>query len=128
MSEVYECDCCEETIENPRYIDVNALLKDISETVVFSVRGDADLPTPEMRGATKVVNRIDAAPTADVVEVKHGEWIADKENYICKVDCLKPAKQTTYKCSECGHKSGRNKGFKYCPSCGAKMDGERKDT
>ena len=51
------------------YIEREALLKDIGETVLFSVRGGAKLPTPEMRGANKVIDRIKSAPTADVVEV-----------------------------------------------------------
>ena len=51
------------------YIEREALLKNISETVLFSVRGGAELPTPEMRGSNKVIDRIKSAPTADVVEV-----------------------------------------------------------
>lgn len=49
------------------YIEREALLEDISESVVHSVRGG--YPSPEMRGANKVIDRIKAAPTADVVEV-----------------------------------------------------------
>ncbi len=51
------------------YIERGALLKDIGETVLFSVRGGAETPTAEMRGARKVISRIKDAPTADVVEV-----------------------------------------------------------
>lgn len=51
------------------YIEREALLKDIGETVLFSVRGGAELPTPEMRGANKVIDRIKSTPTADVVDV-----------------------------------------------------------
>ena len=51
------------------YIEREALMKDIGETVLFSVRGGAKLPTPEMRGANKVKDRIKSAPAADVVEV-----------------------------------------------------------
>ena len=50
-------------------------------------------------------------PTADVVEVKHGEWIKEEE-YL-------------YKCSLCGDKAFLRLGGKpcrYCPNCGAKMD------
>ena len=49
------------------YIEREALLKDISESVVFTVRGDR--PSLEIRGANKVIDRIKSAPTADVVEV-----------------------------------------------------------
>ena len=49
------------------YIEREALLKDISESVVFTVRGEK--PSLEIRGANKVIDRIKSAPTADVVEV-----------------------------------------------------------
>lgn len=49
------------------YIEREALLKDISESVVFTVRGDK--PSLEIRGANKVIDRIKSAPTADVVEI-----------------------------------------------------------
>ena len=50
-----------------RYIDKELLLQDISESVVFTVR-DAKT-SPELRGARKILDRIEVAPTADVVEV-----------------------------------------------------------
>lgn len=55
---------------------------------------------------------IEQIPTADVVEVRHGEWIwtengeADYEQY--------------WVCSVCGEKSYIE--TKYCSDCGAKMD------
>ena len=50
------------------YIDRNLLLKDIEESVVFTVsRGQRN--SPEIRGANKVIDRIKQMPTADVVEV-----------------------------------------------------------
>ena len=90
------------------YIEREALLKDIGETVLFSVRGDAELPTPEMRGANKVKDRIKAAPAADVVEVRHGVWKDTVTGYVCSV-CR-------------SHEM--TKRFLYCPNCGAKMDGK----
>ena len=49
-------------------------------------------------------------PAADVVPVRHGRWIP----YNVK-DCL-------YVCSEC-HSLPKDR-TRYCPNCGAKMDGE----
>lgn len=46
------------------------------------------------------------APAADVIEVVHGRWIEGK---------------TLEKCSVCGKKGFPD--WKYCPNCGAKMDG-----
>ena len=51
----------------PEYIEREALLEDISESVVFTVRKGQ--PSAEIRGANKVIDRIKAAPTADVVKV-----------------------------------------------------------
>ena len=60
------------------------------------------------------------APAADVQGVKHGEWKSFHSE-----DTL----YGSYYCSACGH--GQDIGmivsltteFKYCPNCGAKMDG-----
>jgi hypothetical protein len=66
---------------------------------------------------------VDSVPTADVVEVVHGEWetIPDCQpdrllayRHICSV-C-----KTTYKDLNCH-------GHNYCHWCGAKMDGERSE-
>lgn len=55
--------------------------------------------------------RIEAEPAADVVPVVHAKW----ENYS----------PVTIKCSRCGHviHDWRYSECKYCPNCGAKMDG-----
>lgn len=51
-------------------------------------------------------------PAADVAEVRHGKWIEYKIPNIIG-------------CSECDWGTGVDeKSFKYCPNCGAKMDGE----
>lgn len=57
--------------------------------------------------ALAIVNRQD---TADVVEVKHGEWIDNKIQ-----DSM------LSKCSLCGYPCGAYT-LNYCPRCGAKMD------
>jgi hypothetical protein len=61
------------------------------------------------------------APAADVVEVRHGEWV---QNPYCK---------GIFYCSECGRtvedgsfNPNPSEHFPYC-HCGAKMDGERKE-
>ena len=59
--------------------------------------------------SAKELNKI---PAADVAPIKHGKWI-----YDCWCE---------FKCSECGEHSNSKpyKGKeKYCPNCGAKMDG-----
>lgn len=61
------------------------------------------------------VSVIDEAPTADVVEVRHGEWI-------------KYPSDAYMKCSVCGMEYPKEKmpnivGYCPNPNCGAKMDG-----
>ena len=69
-------------------------------------------------------------PAADVVEVKHGKWNYNPDGMdwgLC-----------AWECSLCGctnHNLPMEEsikplmwaGSKYCPNCGAKMDGERKE-
>ena len=63
-----------------RYIDREALLKDIEESVVFS--GRAGHISPEMRGANKITDRIKSAPAADVVHIDEVfRLIAGHSNY-----------------------------------------------
>ena len=85
-----------------RYIDADALLKKLSD----------DLP---YKGSVKRV--IMQAPTADVAEVKHGEWfLLDdclNEGVYCSV-CRKKVYKTEY--------ANQKLKSKYCPNCGAKMD------
>lgn len=53
-------------------------------------------------------------PTADVVEVRHGRWIELSRSS---------------KCSECEFETGRYEPpRRYCPECGARMDGEETPT
>ena len=62
-----------------------------------------------------VWREIENAPTIDAVPVVHGEWIEISD------DPLHGLK----KCSNCGELSCCL--ANYCPDCGAKMDGERRE-
>lgn len=57
-----------------------------------------------------------ALPDADVVEVRHGEWLDNGERN--RDGTLKPF---TISCSVCGSSAGHS-WMKYCPNCGAKMN------
>ena len=91
-----------------RYIDAEELLTKMSN----------DLP---YKGSVKRI--LIQAPTADVVEVKHGEWRGEMKE-CC--DWRKRPYQHFYPncCSVC-HK-GVEERTPYCPNCGAKMDGGKK--
>ena len=106
----------------PEYIEREALLKDISESVVFTVRGDK--PSLEIRGANKVIDRIKAAPTADVVEVKHGYWEIYEDEYdICASEFVCSNCKESFVTSELTDEEFSQM-MKYCLNCGAKMDEE----
>lgn len=67
---------------------------------------------------------IEALPATDVAPVVHGRWIHSRYE-----DCSEQFE--IVKCSQCNHEAYAMAlyvhGGNYCPNCGAKMDGERKD-
>lgn len=70
----------------------------------------------------KNIDEIEFVPTADVVEVRHGEW---------KYPPYAPfgGAYEMKRCTVCGYKPDfdvDNPYTKFCPNCGAKMDGERR--
>lgn len=69
-------------------------------------------------GIRKALRCISEAPTADVVEVKHGEW--KKEGCGILV------------CNRCDfeydHSGMPDEGLNYCPCCGSIMDGTPKES
>lgn len=109
------------------YIKRDALLEDIEHSVVFNVR--PGVPSAELRGANKIIDRIRSAPAADVVEVRHGRWMrtdAFPHHVYCSVCSATYVPNDRWQIWEDGPGEGglpRN----YCPNCGAKMDGGEDD-
>lgn len=68
-------------------------------------------------GIETVLEYAENLPTADVVEVRHGKWIDNGER-----DRNGVPKPFAISCSVCGSSAG-NSWMRYCPDCGAKMDG-----
>lgn len=62
---------------------------------------------------------IENLPTVDVVEVRHGRWLYPYDD----------KNSSWVECSECGADISKQDAWQYlyCPHCGAKMDGERKE-
>lgn len=59
---------------------------------------------------------LERVPAADVVEVRHGEWIKAGTGITERIVC-----------SECNSSKGSYLRPPFCNQCGAKMDGERKE-
>lgn len=90
-----------------KYINADELSKKLGRFVEYSDDGEQEI-NPDA-----VFITIDEMPSADVVEVEHGEW-----QYDCACDL--------FNCSYCGSYMARNV-YPYCPWCGADMR-ERKET
>lgn len=124
-----------------RYTDANALydkiakleeqaVDQLSKLAKTSFQDMSDEEKYEFRKWATILNErtsfkfdIVDAPTADVVEVKHGKWLVIEDNKGLW------SGGGHYECSAC--RSGFSfSGFfeldeqPYCPHCGAKMDGE----
>ena len=102
------------------YINREVLRDSVESIDWYSVRrGELIIGAESSENALYKANdiylAIDNAPTADVVKVRHGRWIV--KGYVCG--------ETAYQCSECKETEWRTSAsrLKYCPFCGAKMDG-----
>lgn len=102
-----------------RYIDVEPLINWLESEINYfgepniSIRPVAFGTKNALQSALSVVN---GQPIADVVEVKHGEWIDDGDCFYCSV-CNKPYQfgslQTIDDVRRC---------WKCCANCGAIMN------
>ncbi len=76
-------------------------------------------PAIDEHSANAVISLLRSQPTADVEEVKHGEWIDNIQKFTSPAGVTKDY-LVGYKCSLCGRTENRKE--PYC-NCGAKMDG-----
>ena len=77
----------------------------------FNVFSDNHKEIPYLKAA-EVLRGFEEIPAADVAPVRHGRWLHRKNGIAY--------------CSECEIDTVEDD-TNYCPNCGAKMDGERKD-
>ncbi len=104
-------------------IDTDELMESFADFVKTPNTSDF-APTPTWNDAVDIVEN---TPTADVAEVRHGKWlvIENDEDELWKGG-------GHYECSSCGYGFSFGGYFEldeepYCPHCGAKMDGERRE-
>lgn len=91
----------------PKYIDADALLKKFNIDDMETVNGCVPILIAR--------ETIERAPAADVAPVVHGRWIEDDTGIM-------------HYCSECHKYNGSTTYMpKYCPNCGALMDGKDED-
>ena len=103
------------------YIERGALIAEI-EKAQSSLESNIDKVwyrnKPYFKGLAWANRLTRDAPAADVVEVRHGEWVEQIET----PNWLDDDVEVYYKCSICGcYNWGESA---YCPNCGAKMGGK----
>ena len=113
--------------DKKRLIDANALTDAIEVTDWYHISpkgylqkgANSQIHTPLFK-ADDIFQALKDAPTVDAVEVVHGRWVYNTDDFT-------PA----YRCSACGYNKPMIAGervsqgaMNYCPNCGAKMDGD----
>lgn len=96
------------------------------------IDADALMPNAEYKGKYDCVNAYDIAnaPTVDAVPVRHGKWIIMSDSdgiYYCCSLCGEDLPRVIIEFNPQFDLFPRVKSIdmtKYCPHCGAKMDGE----
>lgn len=76
-------------------------------------------------GVDSIINadkRLAAMPPADVAPVVHAQW----ERFRCTETETGFIDFFLLACSSCGKQVADETDYKYCPNCGARMDGEER--
>ena len=94
-----------------RLIDAHDLWSDI---MMLPHNGD-------MISSEEVEQAIIEAPTVDAVPVVHAKW---GEWWPGDCALIMTGEEMLYQCSACTAKYSDIEGKRYCPHCGAKMDGD----
>ena len=94
------------------YIERESLVEDIKQYSHARIDNDVidQMGFQFVEEIVSILRIIEKQPTADVVEVKHGEWIYNVKYYSCSICAGKRFNLLLGTDAE------------YCPYCGAKMD------
>ena len=77
-----------------------------------------DNPYFRSQACQQASDALDTVPAADVMEVRHGQWVNEHQEGLGSFSA---------ECSLCGKRTLAYFHYFYCPNCGAKMDGEKKE-
>lgn len=96
----------------------------VTEMPEYIKRTDALKIIDEVHGQRSAYHRVHNIPAEDVSPVRHGQWNGEGDGYADGEIVL-----DVWYCSECGYciDDGTDDPYvlpKYCPNCGAKMDGD----
>lgn len=95
-----------------RLIDKDRLLS------ILEAKMDMACGEPKMYFA-HVIGMVNLLPDVDAVPVVHGEW----KEWWPPMHTIMTGEEMLYVCSACDAKYGSVEGYRYCPYCGAMMDG-----
>ena len=99
-----------------RLIDADALVERWKRLASYS--WNEAIATSWSHAYEEIISEIEEAPTVEAEPVRHGEW-------ILKPDELFPT-ESIQECSVCHAEESLSMWHdKYCPNCGAKMDGKK---
>ena len=105
-----------------RYIDADKLEARINVSPAFQNMGQDGFFLREI-----VLQILDGQPTADVVEVRHGYWYVPEYEYLGCSECGEWYYTGADSTAEAKERLANGEYYPYCPHCGAKMDGERRE-
>ena len=107
-----------------RFIDADALMQLIRLVASRTSLGETK---PNEISGIEVIGLINDAPTVDAVEVVHGKW--ERTQFVGKSGFYNLRDVICSECKTvCSFLYDKNTPMNYCPNCGAKMDGERKES
>lgn len=97
-----------------KYINADKFIRDLEDEYHGMI-------SDESLKIYKIIQRLNDEPGANVVEVKHGEWVFSRKEW----GSSDYSQDVYYKCSICGkeYEEFDIDEAKHCPECGAKMDG-----
>ena len=116
-----------------RFIDANNLIEEIREERCYNCRNFKDMKC-DYCGTADYIYMIEDIPAADVAPVRHGRWDDEHKCTVChneaffKISNIRPDYDYDWEENlvETGNYIWDTEWIEtaYCPSCGAKMDGD----